>query len=102
MDSRESAFVLGQRYTFATIALALALLSFLNLAGTEKAIFAIILGAKALRRNPQPALEQRRGLAQVGIGLAAAHVVVVVTIILLNLDRLRRLFDALRALSDLH
>jgi hypothetical protein len=102
MDARESAFVLGQRYTLATLALALALLSFLNLAGTEKAMLAIFLGVKALRKTPEPALEERRGLARIGIGLAAAHIVLVVTIILLNLDRLGRLLEALRAMSDLH
>ena len=48
MESRESSFVLGQRYTFASLALALALLSFLNLAGLEKAILAIVLGLRAL------------------------------------------------------
>jgi hypothetical protein len=101
MESRESAFVLGQRYTLATVALGLALLSFLNLAGIEKAILAIVLGVKALQRTPQPALEARRGLARIGIGLATAHVVLVVTIILLNLDRLGRFVDALRAMSDL-
>lgn len=102
MESRESAFVLGQRYTLATVALTLALLSFLNLAGIEKAILAIVLGMKALKRNPQPALEQRRGIARIGIGLAAAHVLLVVTVILLNLDRLTRLVETLRAMSDLH
>jgi len=101
MESRESAFVLGQRYTLATLALGLALLSFLNLAGLEKAIFAIVLGLKALRPVPEPALEQRRGWARLGIGLAAAHVVLVVTVVLLNLDRLSRLLDALRAVADL-
>jgi hypothetical protein len=102
MESRDSAFVLGQRYTLATLALGLALLSFLNLAGLEKAILAIVLGLRALRPNPEPALEQRRGWARLGIGLAVAHVVLVVTVILLNLDRLSRLLDALRAVSDLH
>jgi hypothetical protein len=101
MDSRESAFVLGQRYTFATLALALALLSFLNLAGLEKAILAIVLGLRALRPIPEPPLEQRRSWARLGIGLAAAHVVLVVTVVLLNLDRIARLIDALRAMSDL-
>jgi hypothetical protein len=101
MESRESAFVLGQRYTLATLALGLALLSFLNLAGLEKAILAIVLGLKAIRPTPGPALEQRRGWARLGIGLAAAHVVLVVTVVLLNLDRLSRLIDALRAMGDL-
>jgi hypothetical protein len=77
-------------------------LSFLNVAGLEKAILAIVLGLKALRPNPEPALEQRRGWARLGIGLAVAHVVLVVTVILLNLDRISQLLDALRAVSDLH
>ena len=101
MDTRESAFVLGQRYTLATLALGLALLSFLNLAGMEKALFAIVLGLRALKPVPEPALEQRRGWARVAIGLAAAHLVLVVTVVLFNLDRLSKLVDAFRAMSDL-
>ena len=101
MESRESSFVLGQRYTLATLALTLALLSFLNLAGMEKAILAILLGLRALKPAPQPALEQRHGWARMAIGLGVAHVVLVVTVILLNLDRLSALLDALRAMSDL-
>jgi hypothetical protein len=101
MQSSESAFVLGQRYTLATVALALALLSFLNLAGLEKAIFAIVLGLRALRPTPEPPLERRRGWAQVGIGLAAAHVTLLAAVILLNLHRIPELLEVLRALSDL-
>jgi hypothetical protein len=102
MESRESAFVLGQRYTLATLAFGLALLSFLNLAGMEKAILAMVLGVRALKPTPQPALERRRSWARFGIGLAIAHILLVVTVILLNLDRLSRLVEALRAMSDLH
>ena len=101
MQSPESPFVLGQRYTLATLALGLALLSFLNVAGLEKAVFAIVLGVKALRPTPGPPLEQRRGWARFGIGLAAAHIVLLATVILLNLDRIPKLFAALKALSDL-
>ena len=101
MESRESAFVLGQRYTLASLALGLALLSFVNLAGLEKAIVAIILAVKALKPTPEPALEQRRGWARLAIGLASAHAVLVAAVILLNLDRIGRLIDALRAMSDL-
>jgi hypothetical protein len=101
MDTRESAFVLGQRYTLATLALGLALLSFLNLAGMEKAILAIVVGVRALKPVPEPPLEQRRTWARVAIGLGAAHVVLVTTVILLNLDRLGKLVEALRAMSDL-
>ena len=101
MESRDSAFVLGQRYTMAALALGLALLSFLNVAGLEKAILAIVLGLKALSSAPEPVLVQRRGWARLGIALAVAHAVLLVTVVLLNLDRLTRLLDALRAVSDL-
>lgn len=101
MESRESSFVLGQRYTLASLALTVALLSFLNLAGIEKAILAIVLGLRALRPTPEPALQRRRGWARWGVGLAVAHVVLVVTVVLLNLDRLARLVEVLQAMSDL-
>ena len=101
MESRESAFVLGQRYTLATLAIGLALLSFLNLAGLEKAVLAIVLGLKALKTTPEPALERRRGWAQFGIGLAMLHIGLLVTIVLLNLHRLPQLMEAFRAISNL-
>ena len=101
MQSPDSAFVLGQRYTLATMALVLALLSFLNLAGLEKAALAVVLGLRALSATPGPPLEQRRSWARLGIGLAAAHVVLVATVILIFVDRLPKLLEALRALSDL-
>jgi hypothetical protein len=101
MESRESSFVLGQRYTLATLAIGLALLSFLNLAGLEKAVLAIVLGLKALKTTPEPALERRRGWARFGIGLALVHIVVLISVILFNLHRLPKLLDALRAISDL-
>ena len=101
MEPRDPAFVLGQRYTMAALALGLALLSFLNLAGMEKAIVAVVLGLKALQATPEPRLEGRRQWAQIGIGLSIAHVVLVVTLVAFNFDRLSRLFEALRAMSDL-
>ena len=101
MNSGASAFVLGQRYTFATLALVIALLSFLNLAGLEKAIVAVVLGLQALKPAPEPLLQERRRWAQLAIGLAIAHVLLVVTVIILNLHRLPKVFEAMRALSDL-
>jgi hypothetical protein len=101
MESRDSAFVLGQRRMLATLALVVALLSFLNLAGLEKAVVAIVLATRALRPGPGPQLEERRGWARVALGLAIAHIVLLTTVILLNLHRLPKLFEALRALSDL-
>jgi hypothetical protein len=101
MASADSAFVLGQRYTLATMALVLALLSFLNLAGMEKAIAAMIVAYVALKGSPPPALEQRRGWARFAVGLAVAHIVLVSAVILLNLDRLAKVYEVLRAMSDL-
>lgn len=101
MDPKASAFVLGQRYTLATLALVVALLSFLNLAGIEKAILAVVIGLRALTSTPEPSLEQRRVWAQTAVGLAVAHVVLLTAIILWNLDRLPQLYEVFRALSDL-
>ena len=102
MQSPDSAYVLGQRYTLATLAFTLALLSFLNLAGLEKATLAMVLGFRALSATPGPPLEQRRNWARLGIGLAAAHAVLLATVIFLYIDRLPKLLEALRAFSDLH
>jgi hypothetical protein len=101
MDSNNSPFVLGQRHAFATVALLLAFLSFLNLAGLEKAIFAIVLAVRALSVKPGPRLEGRRRWAQIAIVTGSAHALLVILVIVLNLDRLMRLFHALRAMSDL-
>jgi hypothetical protein len=96
----QSDFVFGQRYAFATLAMVLALLSFINLAGMEKAILAIVLGYKALTAAPAPALERRRGWAKAGAVLGATHIILVVSVILWNLDRLVKVVEVLRAISD--
>ena len=96
----QSDFVIGQRYVFATLAIVVALLSFINLAGMEKAILAIVLGYKALTVAPPPALDRRRAWAKAGAMLGAAHIVLVVSVILLNLDRLAKVVEVLRAMSD--
>jgi hypothetical protein len=101
MDSKQPAFVLGQRRAFATLALVVALLSFVNLAGMEKAILAIVLGIRALSPTPAPRLDQRRNWARTAALLGAAHIILVVTVILMNLDRLSKLIAAFRALADL-
>ena len=96
----QSDFVLGQRYAFATLAVVVALLSFINLAGMEKAVLAIVLGYKALTLAPTPALQRRRAWAKAGAGLGVAHILLVVTVILLNLDRLAKVVEILGAMSD--
>jgi hypothetical protein len=70
-------------------------------AGLEKAVLAIVIGLKALKPVPQPPLESRRNWARLAVGLAAAHVVLVVTVILLNLHRIPKIIEVFRAMSDL-
>jgi hypothetical protein len=96
----DSNVVLAQRYAYATVALVVGLLSFVNLFGFEKSILAVFLGLKALSREPAPALDARRNWAKSGVALGAAQIALVVTIILLNLDRIPKLIAAFRALSD--
>ena len=101
MENTTNHFVLGQRYTLATVALVVGLLSFLNLAGIEKAVLAIVLGLRALSIRPEPTLQQRRGWAKAGLVLGSTQIVLITTIILLNLDRLAQVGEVLEALSDL-
>jgi hypothetical protein len=101
MENTTNHFVLGQRHAFATLAVVVAVLSFLNLAGIEKAILAIVLGLRALSLRPTPALEERRGWARGAIVLGSVQITLLTTIVLLNLDRLAEVAKVLQALSDL-
>ena len=100
MNQTDSNVVLAQRYTYATVALVIGLLSFVNLLGFEKAILAVVLGLKALAKEPGPTLHARRAWAKFGVSLGTAQIILVATVILLNLDRIPQLIAALRALSD--
>jgi hypothetical protein len=92
--------VLGQKYAYATISLILGIACFINLAGMEKAILAIIFARMALRTSPAPVLSERRAWAKTGLALGTSLLVVVPTIILLNLDRLRTIVEALARLGN--
>ena len=96
----QASMVLGQKYAYATISLILALACFINLAGMEKAILAVLFARLALKSTPAPALTARRMWAKTGLVLGALVLVVVPTIILLNLDRLRLIVEALARLSN--
>jgi len=92
--------VLGQKYAYATISLILGLACFTNLLGLEKALLAVIFGWLALKSTPAPVLRARRVWAQTGVALGALMLVVVPTIVLLNLDRLRFFVEALSKLTE--
>jgi len=100
MNATDSDVVLAQRYTYATVALVVGLLSFVNFLGFEKSLLAVVLGLKALSHTPPPPLGARRSWARTGIAMGTAQIVLVVGIILWNLDRIAHVIDTFRALSD--
>ena len=71
--------VLGQKYAYATISLILGLACFINLAGLEKALLAVIFAWLALKATPGPVLKARRVWAKTGLSLGVAMLVVVPT-----------------------
>ncbi len=96
----QAQIVLGQKYAYATISLVLGIACFINLAGMEKAVLAVIFAWLALKSTPAPILKVRRVWAQIGLVLGISVLIVIPTIIILNLDRLRVIVDALMKLSD--
>jgi hypothetical protein len=96
----QAQIVLGQKYAYATISLILGLACFINVAGLEKAVLAVIFGWLALKSTPTPVLKARRVWAQTGVVLGVLVLITIPTIILLNLDRLRVLVEALIKLSE--
>ena len=96
-----SSFISGQRFAFASMAVVVGLLAFVNLAGIEKAILAIVLGVKALSVSPQPSLVERRGWARAGVILGGIQLTLIAGIVVFNLDRIGKVIEVLRALSDL-
>lgn len=92
--------ILGQKYAYATVALVLGIFCFINLAGMEKAILAIVFAALALRKDPPPALQERRVWAKVGLFLGSAVIVIVPVIIIFFFDRLREIIEVLSKMSS--
>ena len=97
-QTRDS-LILGQKYAFATASLILGIFSFVNLLGLEKPILAIIFGWLALRMKPAPQLTEHRVWAKAGVVLGSIVLIVVPTLIILNLDRLREFIEVLSKLN---
>ena len=98
LEAKES-WVLGQKYAFATASLILGIGSFVNLLGLEKPILAIVFAWLALRTNPAPVLKAHRLWAKTGLVLGVLVLIMVPTIIILNLDRVREIIDLLSKLD---
>jgi len=90
-------YVRGRRDGFGIAALVGSLVAFLSLLGAEKAIFAIVLGALAMRGAPARSLARRLGVASVVIG--AVFVVSMVVLLLVLREQLSDLIRALERLS---
>jgi len=98
LEAKES-WVLGQKYAFATASLILGIGSFVNLLELEKPILAIVFAWLALRTNPAPVLKAHRLWAKTGLVLGVLVLIMVPTIIILNLDRVREIIDLLSKLD---
>lgn len=98
-NQTRNSLILGQKYAFATVSLILGVFSFINLLGLEKPILAIIFGWLALRTKPAPQLTEHRVWAKTGVVLGSIVLVVLPTLIILNLDRLREFIEVLSKLN---
>ena len=92
--------VLGQKYAFATASLILGIASFINLFGLDKAILAILFARLALKSDPAPPLQERRGWGKAGLVLGVLQIVVISTLLLLFKNELRELIEILTKLQD--
>jgi hypothetical protein len=95
-DLHESSGVLGQKYAYATASLLLGFATFVNLLSLEKAALALAFGWLALRKEPSPALEARRGWARLGAGLGGLACVLVPLFLVLFRERIGALIEALQ------
>lgn len=98
-NQTKESLILGQKYAFATAALILGIVSFVNLLGLEKPILAIIFGWLALRATPAPPLTEHRGWAKAGVVLGTIVLIVVPVLIILNFNQLREFVQILSKLN---
>lgn len=102
MSNQESTsfVVLGQKYAYATASLIMGIVCFVNFAGLEKAVLAIVFAWLALKREPGPQLTERRLWAKIGGAMGLFVLIFIPALVLLNLDRLRLIIEALEKLSE--
>jgi hypothetical protein len=96
-DPVAAAFDAGRRIGFGVSALALSLVAFLSLLGTEKAILAIVLGVLALRGGAGGTLAKRLGIF--AISIASLFIATVGVVLVVFWDKVVELVHALEALS---
>ena len=92
--------ILGQKYAYATVSLVLGIFCFINLAGMEKAMLAIVFGWLALKSNPAPVLKDRRAWARTGLVMGSLMLVLVPTLIIIYASRLSAIVEVLSKMSN--
>lgn len=98
LNKDSEAFVLGQKYAFATASLIMGIVSYVNFLGMEKAAVAILFAWMALRRKPAPALGEHRGWAATGMALGTGLLLLLPALVWWKRDRL---LDLIMRLQDL-
>jgi len=86
----------GRREGLAIAALALGLVSFLNLLGAEKALLALVLGFAALS-GASDAVVRRR--ASIAIALGIVYLVTILIVLVMFREQLRELIELLQTLG---
>ena len=99
-QSDRNSLVLGQKYAFATVALVLAMTSFISLLGIEKSILSIIFAWLALRPDPAPRLTDRRHWGKIALTLGIIHLILMPMLILLNIEKIRAAIELLKTLQE--
>jgi hypothetical protein len=92
--------VLGQKYAYATVSLVLGIFCFINLAGMEKAILAVVFGWLALKSKPGPVLKDHRLWAQAGLVMGSLVLILVPTLILVFINRLSAIIEVFSKMSN--
>ena len=95
-ESHDLSRVIGQKCAYATASLLLGFATFVNLLSLEKAALAIAFGVLALRRDPAPRLEARRGWALTGTILGSVALLAVPLFLALFHERVAELLAVLR------
>lgn len=90
------AFSRGRAEGFAIGALAIGVLSFIQLLGAEKALLAIVLGVLALREAPAV---RSRTHSRIAIGLGVLYVLITAATLILFRDQLAELVRLLQTLG---
>jgi hypothetical protein len=91
--------IIGQKYAYATVSLILGIASFVNFAGFEKAILAIIFARLALKSDPPPALTNRREWGKAGLVLGILQIIFISAMLIIFRNELREVFEAIQKLK---